>query len=340
MPIVKPVQFYDALKKGDFGKVYLIAGEENLLIKEALKSIEKAVNAGNLNREIFYGAETCADEVSMAMQTMPFLSERRLVIVKDADRLRASEREKLAEFIKISSQSSCLVIVWPEKIRPENQKSSLFEAVKESGIIVEFRRPYDNELPSWIQKEAEKRSKRITIGAVQCLIQESGSNLMDLRNEIEKLGLFTGANKEITLEDVELSSGRTKTANLNSLAEAVESKQIDTGLKIVEDLLSEGEIPLKILSALYRVIRRLFYAKSLLEENKSSCQEIKQELRLHQYFDRNFFANLSRFSLEDLRGHIDAVLHADMELKTSSRTEALVFEELLLTLCGNGIVYY
>ncbi len=65
-----------------------------------------------------------------------------------------------------------------------------------------------------------------------------------------------------------------------------------------------------------------------------SPQDIKQELRLHPYFDKFFFANLSRFGMDELKRGIGLVLRADVELKSGSRPENLVFEELLLALTG------
>ena len=198
--------------------------------------------------------------------------------------------------------------------------------------MVEFRGLYENELPAWVKEKIKEQGKTISDEAAGLLIAESGSSLLDLNNEIEKLVLYSSRNKEITADDVEKLSGHTRQANLNNLSESIEGCKMSGAFKIVENLLSEGEIPLKILATIYRVLRRMLLAKSLQEEKKSSRLEIQQELRFNAYFDRNFFNNLSKFSLERLKKGLNLVLNADLELKSSSRPEQMVFEELILSL--------
>jgi DNA polymerase-3 subunit delta len=334
MAYIKPQEFYQQLKTGKIKPVYVFAGEEVYLLDEALGYIEKTLAVDALNREIFFGQDSAIDEIIIAAQTMPFLGDRRLIIVKDAQKIRASEADKLSEFLKVPADSSVIVLFWSDKLRLPNRKNPILAGADKGGVVVEFRALYDNELPAWVQQRVKGLSKKMSIDAAKCLIQESGSNLMDLSNELEKLDLFTGKRDEITVQDVEAVSGHTRLSNLNHLSEGIESKRIEAALRITENLLQEGEVPLRILATVSRVIRRLLAAKSLLEQKKSSHQEIRQELNLNPYFDKNFFSNLSLFSLRELERAVEKILHADMELKTSARPDAMIFEELILSLGG------
>lgn len=334
MPYIKPQELYAQWRARTYKPVYLFAGEETYLQEEAWQALEKKLGVDSLNAEIFYASESTINAVSLAAQTLPFMSERRLLIVKDAHRLKAADQEKLAEFLKIPVTTTCLVLLWADKVRKDSRRNKLFAAIEKAGDVVDFRALYDSELPAWVLQKVKENAKTIRSEAVQCLVQESGSNLLDLSNEIEKLLLFTGARSEITLDDVETLSGHTRLANLNHLSDAVESRRVSQALQIIEDLLREGEIPLKILATIQRVVRRLLTAK-YLEERKSSHQEIRQELFLNPYFDRNFFIHLARYSVKELEAALEKVRDADAELKSSSRPEQMIFEELLL--CLNGI---
>jgi len=336
MPTLKPAELYAELRAKNYRPFYIFAGEETYLMEEAWRQLEKGIGVDSLNRETFFGGDVSVDDIIIALQTMPFLAEKRLLLVKDAQKIKAKEAEKLAEYLKMPVTSSCLVLLWQDKLR-KDAKSGLFSAVGKTGAVVEFRALYDRELPSWVVQKVAGLGKRISSDAAQYLVQESGSNLLDLYNEIEKLDLFTGAAKEITVKDVEVMSGHTRQANLNQLAEAIEGKKIDEMLAIVEGLLEEGEIPLKILATIYRSVRRLLAAKSLGEERGLSSQEIKQELHLHPYFDRNFLMNVSRYTMAELQKDLELILQADLELKTSVRPEQFIFEELLLGLSGKRV---
>lgn len=321
---------------GKFSPVYIFAGEEPYFHEETLNKLEKALNVDTLNREIFYAPDTSVHDIVLAAQTIPFIAERRLVIVKEAQRIKQTEASKLAEFLKSPSETSCLVLLWPEKIKKDAMRSPLFSAVEKSGAVVEFKPVYERDIPSWIHRKAAERKKTVTSDAAEYLLQESGTSLMDLNNELEKLFLFVGDRKEINLQDVETLSGHTKQVNLYELSEAVESKDLKGAMRIIEPLLNEGEVPVIILSFINTAIRKLLIAKSLLEDCGLRRDEISQKLRLHPYFSRSFFTNLDKHTKNELIKDLQLVLEADIALKSSAQPDNAVFEELLLGLCGNS----
>ncbi len=335
MPYLKPAQLQTEWKTKKFQPVYIFAGEETFLLEESLRQLVRHVAADSLNFETFFGGDLSIDDVILAQQTLPFMADRRLIIVKDAHKIKNAETEKLAECLKAPASSSCLVLLWAEKMRKETKNSDLFSVAEKTGAVVEFRALYDRELPAWIAQKVTACGKRIAPNAIECLIHESGPGLLDLSNEIEKLSLFVGDATQITPEDVETVSGHTRLANLNQLAETVEAKKTHEALRILEDLLVEGEIPLRILATLYRCMRRLLIAASLQHEKGYSIEEVRSELRLHPYFDKSFFINLSRYRLNALTKNIELLMKADLELKSSSRPEHFVFEELLFALGRN-----
>lgn len=332
MPYLKPAQLHAEWKSKQYRPVYLFAGEETYFLDEAWQQLEKALALDSLNCETFFGTDFSVDTLILALQTLPFMADRRLLVVKDAHKIKSADSEKLAECLKNPVPSSCLVLLWPDKVKREAKNSDLFSAVDKVGAVVEFRAPYEKELPAWITQQSTLYGKCIREDAIQALIQESGSSLLDLHNELEKLSLFTGSEKEITVNDVELMSGHTRQANLNQLSEAVEARKTGEALQTVESLLEEGEIPLRILATIYRVSRRQLIAASLQHESRRSVQEIRQELYLHPYFDRNFFVNLSHCTLENLKKNIGLIMQADKELKSSTRPEQSIFEELIISM--------
>jgi DNA polymerase-3 subunit delta len=328
-------ELYKQLRSNTVKQVYIFAGEETYMQEEAWRFLEKKMGVDALNVEVFYAPETQVQNIIIAAQTMPFLSEKRLIVVKDTQKLKAADTENLAEFFKHPPETSCVVLLWADRMKKDSKNKGLFSVVEKSGSVVEFRALYERELPSWIVQRVKEFGKSITPDAVQAIIEESGSGLLDLSNELEKLDLYTGEKTEITLQDVEKVSGHTKLADLNRLADAVEEGKASKSLEIAENLLREGEIPLKIIATIYRVMKRLLLAKSMLDHKKSSHQEIRQELQLNPYFHSNYFTKLARFPLRKLERSIEHVLQADVAIKTSARPEQMIIEELILLLSCN-----
>lgn len=335
MPTLKISDAYAAWRKNDIKPVYLFAGEEAYLADEAMEYLVKKLGVDAFNHEIFYGADVDVSKFALAMQTLPFLAERRLLVLRDAQELSAVESKEIAEFLKKPADSACVVLVWNERVSRDARRNPLFAAAEKGGSVVEFRQLYDRELPGWIVERVRKESKTIAGDAVQALMRESGANLNDLANEIEKLLIYAGSRAEITAHDVEALSGHTRVASLNTLSEEIEARRVDRALMSVEKLVEEGEVPLRILATIGRVLRRLLVAKSLEVQKKSPHQDIRQELNLNQYFDRAFFTNLAKYTLKDLEYALERLLHADLELKTSARPEQSVLADLVLSLGAN-----
>jgi DNA polymerase-3 subunit delta len=335
MAYQKPGEAFSQWSSGDIKPVYLFAGDESYLAENALHRLENSLKIDALNREVFYGAEATAIDIASASQTMPFISDKRLVIVKDAQKIRSSEAAKLADFLESPSESSCIVLIWLDKIKKDSLKSPLFASVERSGAVIEFKPLYERDMAEWVRAEVTAGKKTIAYDAVTYLIQESGSSLMDLHNELEKLFLFVGDKKEIGLADVESLSGHTKQSNLFQLSEAIESKNIKSSISVLKSLLEEGEAPVLILSFVHRAVRRLLTAKSLMEEMGLPKDEVSRKLQLHRFFDRNFFQLLGKYTMRELKKDMRLVLEADIEIKSSSRPEGAILEELFLALSGN-----
>ncbi len=329
------------IKSTDFSKhlagtprpVYILAGEEQFQLDETLDELEKALSVDTLNRETLHPPEASADDIIMATQTMPFLSDRRLVIVREAHKLKVSEAGKLALFIAHPSASACLVLLWNDRIPKEIKKSALFAAAEKSGMVVDFKKMYERELPAWVQKRAAFIGKRMGMDAVNHLLAESGPGLLDLAGEIEKLALYVGKKPEITAEDVEKAGGHTRHSDLNAFRNALETRDTALSLKTAESLLKDGEPALKMLAVIYNFVRRFIIAKSLMEQKKSSRMEIQQELRVHSFFARDFFDHCALFQKKELEKGLKLILSADAELKRSARPDAEVIGELVSALC-------
>ncbi|AKL97599.1 DNA polymerase III subunit delta [Endomicrobium proavitum] len=316
---------------------YLFAGEESFLIDLSLKKIEKIIDAGDLNREIFYGGELSADDVVNALQTLPFLGEKRLIIIKEAHKIKAADAEVITEYIDNPSDTSCLVFLYAANYKKEGvaKRKELVSKYSSSKlcVAVDCRKQYENETRDFIKTGFADRGKNVSYDVVSRMIEENGTDLLNISNEIEKLSLFAGGKKSITLEDVEYISGHTKEANVYSLAAEIEAKNLKKALFVLEKLLVDGEEPVVILSTIVSCVRRLLEAKSMIEERGASSSEISSALRMHPYFAKTFVSNLHKHDFKRLKDSMKTVLKADAAIKTGASDAASALEKALILIC-------
>ena len=102
--------------------VYFLAGEESFLLEDSLKRIEKVVNTDDLNREIFQATECSGNDILNSVETLPFLTDKRIVILKMANKLKNDDFKIITKIIENPVDTACFIIIFPEKIKNSTSK--------------------------------------------------------------------------------------------------------------------------------------------------------------------------------------------------------------------------
>lgn len=337
MPLIKFADFEKHIKTKKLAPVYLFAGDELYFLERALKEVERLAGADSLNKEVFYAAETTANDILNAVQTMPFLSERRVVVIKDIEKIKNPEAESLISLIENPVETTCLILLYNGKVKKEStaKRKALLAAGEKvkTCVSVDCKKLYEREIGAFIAREFAARGKRAGYGVAEQLIEHCGDDLMNIANEIEKISLYSGKETEITENLIEHISGHTKEINSFMLGNEIEAKNLEKSFFIMEKMLSSGEYPVMLLSQIAQTARKLLNAKSLIEEKGFSESQAAEHLRIHSYFARGFFNNLERHSLKHLKAGMKEILKADSAIKTGSFAESAL-ERLLLFFCG------
>ncbi len=338
MPLIKMQDFNKLISSKKVSPVYLFAGEESYLIDSCLRKAEVLLSADDLNKEVFHSGESNAEDILNALQTLPFLSERRVVIVKNVDKMKAADAERLTDYIANTVDTSSLILLYPGNYKKESiaKRKELINKCVSSKICiaVDCRKQYENEVKEFIKSEFTQRGKNVSFDVIARIVDENGTDLLNISNEIEKLSLFAGKDKKnVTEEDIEKVSGFTKEANVYALASEIETKNIKKAMFVLEKLLSEGEEPVMILSTIAGTVRKLLNAKSMMEEEGISADAVASALRIHNYFARAFFANLKKHTMKNLKESMRMVLKADTAIKTGGSDAISALEKAIIFIC-------
>lgn len=208
------------IASGRLKPVYLLHGEEGYYIDELVKDFENLVPEGerDFNLSVLYALEAGPEGAAEAAMAYPFMSERRVVILKECQSIRADSLNKLHHYCEHPSETSVLVIV----CRGEKSKAKeLNDAVRKSGVIFESKRLTDRTILPAISDLIKEKQLNVEPKALSMLRDFIGTDLSRLYNEIGKLAFILGPGSMVTPEAIERNIGISKDFNNFELIDAV-----------------------------------------------------------------------------------------------------------------------
>lgn len=332
--------------------VHLVYSQEMFLLEEALERLKKMVGKSadlDFNLTELDGSETNASEIIQAADTLPFISDRRLVVVRRTDQLPPQEISILANYIENIPSHVCLVflVLIPDEYDQKKKvkrfliKSPLRKVVEKKGKVFEYRPPRRNEYPNWVQEQFVKHNKLITPEAARYIVETVGLDLAKLNGEIEKICLFHSGKKKLDVDEVNFLLARSTESNVFNLVEALGGKSKTKVLRILDVLLRSNEpipkIVPKILAVITREFRLLLRTKALLERGASNQMlaeglVIRGSKRLPSWVINRYRQQSRRFSMDELKQAHKFLLEADLALKNSKQDHRLVLETLVVNL--------
>jgi len=323
-----PYQLETTLKQQAPGPLYLVVGEEDLLRDHALAVLKaKALaDGGDFNYDLFYGDEAAGGDIQNCALEMPAFSQRRLVVVKAAEKLSARETEVLSQYVKDPVESTTLVFMSAKL----DGRLKFSQALVRAAVTIDCSPLRDAQLGPWLAREAEQVGLRLEEPAVDALKEAAGGSLYGLRRELEKLVSYVTPGRAVTVADVHTLRGIEPGASVFDLTVAIAEGQRGKVLSILARNLEAGEAPLRILGSLAWQYRRIWKAKEAMATG-SRDGELARTLRMDPMKVRPF---LERFSDQHLQAAVRLFLEVDGQLKGgSSSRPKMVLERLLLSLC-------
>jgi DNA polymerase-3 subunit delta len=330
---VKYQDLVSNLKQHKIAPLYLFYGEEEFLIQEAVDLIVETVvepGARDFNFNMLYCRDTPVSDIVNLAQTLPFMSEKRLVIAKEIDAFKAADLEELIPYLNDPSPSTCLVLV---SNQARFEKKTVTAAVEAHGGVIRFYPLLEREIVGWIESRAKSSGMTIQRDAAQYLWQTVGNDLQKIKNELEKIKLYLKDRTSITFDDVKTVVGDFREYSSFDLAAALGQKNRGKALLILSRLLQEGEAPVGLLGSVAWNFRRLLQAKAM-ESAGVGPDEIMKKLRVIFHQAGLFKEQMRRYSAEELRESFSVMLEADRALKSGGLNGRLVLERMILKLCG------
>jgi DNA polymerase III subunit delta len=241
-------------RRGKFNPIHLIVGTERLLAERAVNELQRAVLGGAndpFNREVFSGKGLDVSRLLEAVKTLPMMGQMRFVLLRGLDLIPDSQLESLKDYFESPAPTTCLVCT-AEKL---DGRLRLAKIAKDRGFWTEVAALKGNQIRGFLNAEAELRGHALAADAAEALLDAIGNDLDGIDDGLERLSLFVGPAKPITLEAVRVCISRSRVESVWSLVDSVGMRDARAALQASNSLLADGEPALRLLGMIARQIR-------------------------------------------------------------------------------------
>ncbi len=329
--------------------LYILAGPDDFSRAEALADIKKGLGDASMlasNTNVFDGKKVSPGELAAVAQAMPFLSEKRLIIVEgllerfnsDAPKskggrtTRASAKQNdIESFINIFTnlpESTVVVLIDAET----GKNNLLFDGISSKAKVSSFPLLKGEKLMQWIKKRVANEGGKISPEAVKLLEKQVGGDLWVMSGEIAKLATYA-LGRQIEEEDVNRLVGYTRQANIFNMVDAVLGFKAGAGQQMLQQLMFEGMAPPQILFMISRQVRLLIQLKAMLKERKAQS-EIQTKLGLfNEFVWQKTLEQTNMYSFDRLKELYHKLLETDIAIKTGKYNDELALNILIAEMC-------
>ncbi|MBQ7943671.1 MAG: DNA polymerase III subunit delta [Lachnospiraceae bacterium] len=315
------------IKDGRFSKLYLLYGEEAYLRKQYRDNLKNALVPPDdtMNCTVFSGKDINVNEVIDLAGTMPFFAERRVILIENSGWLD-SGNDRMAEFLKNQPDTTCIIFV-EEKV---DKRSKMYKAVTANGYAAQCDMQDEETLKRWIMGLLKKENKQITRDALELLLDKTGTDMENIKRELEKLICYKFFDEGITAQDVEEICTTRIQNKIFDMVEAVADKKQKQALDLYYDLLTLKEAPMKILALIARQFNLLLQVKEMKLKGYDATT-IAQKTGLRAGFIVNkYISQAGRFKMEQLRETMQACVEADEAVKTGKMSDLMSVELIIV----------
>lgn len=316
--------------------IFVVFGKNHRAVTEQIEQITERV-LGESDRQvslrIFEGDQAELADVLDELRTLPFLSARRLVVVRDADEFISTYRQNLEAYLDTPSKTGILLLV-PASF-PGNTR--LAKKAKKIGVVISCEPVKVRDLPRYLVTYAKQtHSLILTLEAAALLVELGGDDSGMLCSEVDKLAAYLAEpekeKRRIEVEDVQALVGHNRQFNVFNVIDAMTQGQAGLALKLLEQMLSQDrDAQYKAVGAFAWHFRRLYNGRLRLDQGVSG-REVIQQLRIWSQPEA-FLRQLKQLRIETIASCLQSLMHIDLLSKTGGGTVRSGLEKLIIEFC-------
>ena len=331
-----PEAILEQLKKRQFAPVYFLQGEEPYyidLIADYIEANALQEHEKGFNQVVIYGKDVDVSTVLLQAKRFPMMSEKQVVIVKEAQSIQDLEKEEGMKQLEAYLQNPLpsTILVFCHKYKTLDGRKSLGKAVSKHAVLLTTKKLYENQVPAWVTSYIRSKGLQATPKAVVMLSEFIGADLSRLTNEIDKLLLNMKPGQTIDERAVQENVGISKEYNIFELQTALIAQDALKANRIIQYFEANPKnnplIPnLSLLFSFFTKILSMHFAADKSEAG------IRKELGNRAFLVKEYMHALRVFPVQRCVDIIHYIRIADLQVKGitgGDMSEAEILKELV-----------
>lgn len=315
-----------------YSPVYFLMGEETYyidLISDLLEHKVLSEEEKSFNQTILYGKDTTAEEIISVCKRFPMMSKFQLVIIKEAQDL-SSKIDGLINYLLNPMHSTVLVINY--KYKTLDKRKKIYKAIQKFGLILNSKKPYENQVSTWILNKLKEDNYTIDLKANQMLVEFLGGDLKMINNQLNKLKLLKPENNYIDPKLIEKNIGISKDFNIFELRNAIGSGNLSKALVIGNYFSSNIKAyPTQlVLGSLFNYFIQIFQFHSL---NNKSDINVASTLGINKFFAKDYHKAAKIYPMKKISSIITLIKNIDLKSKgygASNNSQQNILNQLII----------
>lgn len=296
--------------------VYLIVGDDALKRERVEDRLTKRLSqVGDLsfNSQVFDGADAQGSEIVMACNTLPFASALRLVVVRNAEKLKAADACAVSDYLAAPCNTTVLAL-YATKLA---KSSRLYKAAAAfgKGALIDCSSVKKRDLPDLVRGMAKSHQLQMTQGAIEELIERVGDDTVRIDAELRKLSLVHSGSDPVNEGEIALAVGRTNEIKPWEFTDAFAARKLDRCIYCLERMPSAS--PYALMGSCVKRVRELIITKAMIERHREG--ELAEALGLpasQAWKVKNYPRWAGAFSSEELRAALRSARDAEKKMKS------------------------
>lgn len=328
MAIFDQQKFYKDLELKKIHPVYFLFGDEPYLLNQCTPRFKFSLlneSTTDFNYSLFYGSEASAERIVEEVETLPVFTSHRLVILKNAHELKESELNALLPLIAKPVESTVFVLI-ADKI---DKRKKFFKTLLDQAYCVEFKKPYDNQLPQWISYLCQNLNLTISTEAIHRLHRLVGNNLSELESQLFKIQDYLGDRQQVELADVNAVVSFSREESVFDFTKAVGQKDCVKALEQIVHLLDQGQNEIGVVTLLARHMRLLMTVRAGLDQGIGGAK-LASLAQVPTYFIDSYCEQARLWSIKKIEDVLVVLHETDKALKSSPLSSHIWLENMVL----------
>lgn len=311
------------IKQNQFKQCYLLYGTEEYLKKLYKNKLKTGIigDEDTMNYTYFEGKSIEIPKVIEVAETLPFFSERRLILIQNSGLFKTAN--DLADYIKTMPDYCYIVFVESEV----DKRNRLYKAVKEVGYISEMNGMDEKDIQLWVAQLLKRGGKKITRDTLMYFLNKSGTDMEGMVQEVEKLICYAMDKEVITVEDIDAVCVTQVSNQIFLMIDAIASRKQRQALDLYYDLLTLREKPMSILFLITRHFNILLQIKELKGQNRNG---VAKKVGVPPFAVQKYMSQADNFTKQGLIENLKDCAEMEAQVKTGLMTDQMAVELLIV----------